>query len=39
MKKGSGLWTVDPATGSTRWLGNIGGGRRLVVTGLAAWQD
>jgi DNA-binding beta-propeller fold protein YncE len=39
MKRGSGLWTVDPATGSTRWLGNIGGGRRLVVTGLAAWQD
>jgi DNA-binding beta-propeller fold protein YncE len=39
MKRGSGLYTVDPATGNTRWLGNIGGGRRLVVTGLAAWQD
>jgi hypothetical protein len=39
MKRGSGLFTVDPATGHTRWLGNIGGGRRLVVTGLAAWQD
>ena len=39
MKRGSGLFTVDPATGDSRWLGNIGGGRRLVVTGLAAWQD
>jgi hypothetical protein len=39
MKRGSGLFTVDPATGDTSWLGNIGGGRRLVVTGLAAWQD
>jgi Domain of unknown function (DUF4394) len=39
MKRGSGLYSVDPATGDSRWLGNIGGGRRLVVTGLAAWQD
>jgi hypothetical protein len=39
MKRGSGLYMVDPASGATRWLGQIGGGRRLVVTGLAAWQD
>jgi hypothetical protein len=39
MKRGSGLYSVDPASGDSRWLGNIGGGRRLVVTGLAAWQD
>jgi hypothetical protein len=26
-------------TGNSDWLGNIGGGRRLVVTGLAALQD
>jgi Domain of unknown function (DUF4394) len=36
---GSGLYTVDPATGRSRFMGSIGGGRRLVVTGLAAWQD
>ena len=33
------LYTVDPNTGATRQLGRIGGSRRLVVTGLAAWQD
>ena len=38
-KRGSGLYTVDPATGRSRFSGQIGGGRRLVVTGLAAWQD
>ena len=37
--RGSGLYTVDPATGRSRFAGRIGGGRRLVVTGLAAWQD
>jgi hypothetical protein len=26
-------------TGKTREIGRVGGGRRLVVTGLAAWQD
>jgi Domain of unknown function (DUF4394) len=36
---GSGLYLVDPATGRSRLEGRIGGGRRLVVTGLAAWQD
>jgi hypothetical protein len=36
---GSGLYLVDPATGRSRFEGRIGGGRRLVVTGLAAWQD
>jgi Domain of unknown function (DUF4394) len=36
---GSGLYTVDPATGRSRLQGMIGGGRRLVVTGLAACQD
>ena len=38
-KRGSGLYTVDPVTGRSRFSGQIGGGRRLVVTGLAAWQD
>ena len=38
-KRGSALYLVDPATGRTRFNGQIGGGRRLVVTGLAAWQD
>jgi hypothetical protein len=37
--RGSGLYTLDPATGRSRFAGQIGGGRRLVVTGLAAWQD
>jgi uncharacterized protein DUF4394 len=37
--RGSELYTVDVATGKTRSLGRIGGGKRLVVTGLAAWQD
>jgi Domain of unknown function (DUF4394) len=32
------LYTVDPTSGATRSLGRIGGGR-LVITGLAAWQD
>ena len=39
MNRGSGLYTVDPVTGRSRFSGQIGGGRRLVVTGLAAWQD
>jgi hypothetical protein len=37
--QGSTLYTVDVPTGKTRSLGRIGGGKRLVVTGLAAWQD
>jgi len=37
--RGSELYTVDVPTGKTKSLGRIGGGRRLVVTGLAAWQD
>jgi uncharacterized protein DUF4394 len=36
--RGSGLYKVDVTTGKTRALGRIGG-KRLVVTGLAAWQD
>jgi hypothetical protein len=36
---GSALYMVDPITGRTRLAGQIGGGRRLVITGLAAWQD
>jgi hypothetical protein len=39
MNRGSGLYMVDPATGRSRFNGRIGGGNRLVVTGLAAWQD
>jgi hypothetical protein len=38
-RRGSSLYTVDIKTGKTKWLGTIGGGKRLVVTGLAAWQD
>ena len=37
--RGTELYTVDVPTGKTKSLGRIGGGRRLVVTGLAAWQD
>jgi hypothetical protein len=37
--RGTELYTVDVPTGKTRSLGRIGGGKRLVVTGLAAWQD
>jgi hypothetical protein len=37
--RGSELYAVDVPTGKTRSLGRIGGGKRLVVTGLAAWQD
>ena len=33
------LYTVDLPTGKTKSLGRVGGGKRLVVTGLAAWQD
>ncbi len=36
--RGTGLYRVDVTTGKTRALGRIGG-KRLVVTGLAAWQD
>ena len=38
-RRGSALYTVDPATGRSRFQGLIGGGRRLGITGLAAWQD
>jgi hypothetical protein len=38
-RRGTELYTVDLPTGKTKSLGRIGGGRRLVVTGLAAWQD
>ena len=37
--RGSALYMVDPTTGRSRSAGRIGGGNRLVVTGLAAWQD
>jgi hypothetical protein len=37
--RGAGLYRVDVTTGKTRLLGRIGGGKRLAVTGLAAWQD
>jgi len=37
--RGTGLYTVDVPTGKTKWLGRVGGGKRVVVTGLAAWQD
>ena len=37
--RGTSLYTVDVQTGKTKSLGRIGGGKRLVVTGLAAWQD
>jgi hypothetical protein len=37
--RGTGLYTVDLATGDTELVGRIGGGRRTVITGLAAWQD
>lgn len=36
--RGTSLYKVDVTTGKTRELGRIGG-KRLVVTGLAAWQD
>jgi hypothetical protein len=36
--RGSNLYRVDVTSGKTRQLGRIGG-KRLVVTGLAAWQD
>jgi hypothetical protein len=38
-RRGTSLYTVDVLTGKTRSLGRIGGGKRLVLTGLAAWQD
>ena len=38
-RRGTKLYTVDVQTGETRSLGRIGGGKRLVLTGLAAWQD
>jgi hypothetical protein len=31
--------STQPSTGRLRSLGRIGGGNRLVVTGLAAWQE
>ena len=36
--RGTGLYRVDVKTGRTWSLGRIGG-KRMVVTGLAAWQD
>jgi Domain of unknown function (DUF4394) len=36
--RGTSLYKLDVLTGKTRELGRIGG-KRLVVTGLAAWQD
>jgi hypothetical protein len=39
MRRGSGLYVVDPVTGRSKFAGQIAGGNRLVVTGLAAWQD
>jgi hypothetical protein len=38
-RRGTTLYTVDVQTGKTKPLGRIGGGKGLVVTGLAAWQD
>jgi Domain of unknown function (DUF4394) len=38
-RRGAALYTVDVNTGDTDYLGRVGGGRQLVVTGLAAWQD
>jgi Domain of unknown function (DUF4394) len=38
-RRGTTLYTVDVNTGQTRSLGRVGGGKRLVLTGLAAWQD
>jgi hypothetical protein len=38
-RRGTTLYTVDLQTGKTRSLGRVGGGKRLVLTGLAAWQD
>jgi Domain of unknown function (DUF4394) len=37
--RGTSVYRVDVTTGKTRSLGRIGGGKRIVVTGLAAWQD
>jgi hypothetical protein len=37
--RGTTLYKVDVTTGKTRSLGRVGGGKRLVLTGLAAWQD
>ena len=36
---GTGLYAVDITTGKTKLLGRIAGSKRLVLTGLAAWQD
>jgi Domain of unknown function (DUF4394) len=38
-RRGTELYTVDLPTGKTKSLGRVGGGKRVVVTGLAAWQD
>jgi hypothetical protein len=38
-RRGTTLYSVDVTTGKTKSLGRIGGGKRLVLTGLAAWQD
>jgi hypothetical protein len=37
--RGSSLYKVDVNTGRARSIGKIGGGRRITITGLAAWQD
>ena len=36
--RGTSLYKVDVLTGKSRALGRVGGGK-LVLTGLAAWQD
>ena len=38
-RRGTTIYTVDLQTRKTRSLGRVGGGKRLVLTGLAAWQD
>ena len=38
-RRGTTLYSVDVTSGKTRSLGRVGGGKRLVLTGLAAWQD
>ena len=37
--RGSSLYKVDVNSGRARSLGKVGGGRRITITGLAAWQD
>jgi hypothetical protein len=37
--RSTNLYRVDLNSGKTRMLGRVGGGKRLTITGLAAWQD